>query len=1362
MSEEPTPRPRRSLGDISKLFDSLDGGAKPATKETPTVPLTPKTPAPELVVTPTATATEGLLIPPALEMYLPPDLWRKLTSDTPRTGVLVNVFERLNSLLYTISTYIPGDLVQEKMNRPVPGLVSGKILRGTLLFSDVSGFTALSERLATLGPQGAELLTNAINKYFSNMIDIVSWSNGTLLKFAGDATLIYFPEQNNREHIEWACRAGLRMLRAMSNFSNIATPMGPVSLAMKVGMSTGDFLAASIGSPKRTEYALIGNAITQVMQAEGASSAGQLVANQAAADFLSDGYETSEAAKPGFAVIQSKAESKLDDFEIRPEKRRGRRALPWDATPQDIMKEIETVLLQIQSLTPYLASELVDRIIVHAHQRQVQSEFRYTVVMFCNFTGPENLLKLWGESGTQRVTGLLSAYFNDMNDAITRYGGIVSRIDPYSQGTKLLALFGAPISHEDDPQRAINAALAMNSALQALNRRWAEKLARHLPEGQDTLIEHRIGITIGETYAGQAGASTRREYTVMGDDVNLAARLMSAAVPGQILVTLRVYERVDTHFVGRSLPAIRVKGKKKPIPIFQIDGPRENTLFTRLENRAPLIGRLPEMEQGWRSFQSGQPALLNITGPAGIGKSHLADSLLQQAQAQGWLVHSHQCRSYQVNEPYGAWIGLLRSIAGITSLDHPLIQREKLDRLVATLGIAAPQASALTDLLGLRQAQETAPETSAGNDLFDQLKQGKANRRASSLDVFSQLDSIGARNSSTSTTQTLNREVIQRQMALLGVISALSPDGKLVLFFEDAHWMDTQSRESLSQIYKSLPKKAIVFMLAYRPHSAELKIGETLVMDTFTRQETGEMVASILTAGLIDIIQEQSSGSPLFVQEISRWIQRTYNISANDLRRALQTSDVLRKLVLSQVESLPENQREVARLASVIGAQFRRSEVEALLDDTVDSVSFSNYLQGLLQANLFVSSETGVDARYTFVQPLFREILYTSLPFERRRELHTRLAEHLKSLPGRRRQLRNKIAAFLDDTQPQNPLEDLDRLAYHYEMSGQWLLAAQQVQEAAFTLENANPEKETRLTRMIALLERYNTDAPASSPASGPGLEISAPKIRAHLALADIAFQRNDLAASAAATETAVGVTSLETLPPELALKLASRVAFYLPAQGKLPQAEKIFSRLANKQPGWQWQALQNWLSAHSAGARQTTAPSEELSSETTRMSALRLGMAGSWAEAEQCARRLRDHDFATLMQVRLGDALANQGQLQEAEAAYLAASQTWFQAEAWCGIALTRYRAAELDWRANHITRSALALLEESLAALEKAPLALQTLPRAVIQKALARMKNRREGPWEAWQWQPFEDILYINLALPIFDELENSNVHS
>jgi len=783
-------------------------------------------------------AGNNLTLPPHLKQYLPPDLWRKLTTDVPRRGVLLNALDRLRSILYLLSTYVPSHLVQEKMHRPVPGLVSGQLLGGSLLFADVSGFTALSERLSILGQEGAERLTDLMNRYFGRMLEILSWSGGILLKFAGDATLVYFPEQETGEQARWAVRAGQRMMRAMADFAAIETPLGTLGLRMKAGVGTGHFLAASVGSAERMEYVVLGGTVAQTMAAEGVSEAGQVVVDEATAAHF-DSSRCLEQA-PGFYAVRPDTDRGLDDFEIKAERRRARGAMPWSASPHAIVTQMEVALRQIQALTPYLAAELVDRVVARARQRQVESEFRPTTVLFCNFTGFEMLSSVWGQGGVRRVTHLLSDYFNAMHQVIAHYGGIVSRIDPYSHGSKMLALFGAPVAHEDDPQRAVSAALAMGSELAMLNDGWRHRLARHLPPDLDgPLVQQRIGITQGPTFAGLVGSRTRREYTVMGDDVNLAARLMGAAQPGQILLSQRVYDAVVDYFAATALAPIRVKGKSQPIPIYEVEGPRDDPLARRLRSRGPLVGRDAELEQGQtvlRQVLAAQGTLLTIQGPAGVGKSHLADELTAHALARDAKVLFSECRSYAAEAPYTPWITLLQALAGMAAVDRPQVCGEKLLHMLTDLGLARDEyAEPLTNLLGLQSAipsavprrpvearatlqpQAEPPQTLS---LFDQLGQKVAEKEESGLDLWrlaqeqqkAQPGQIWQRLQ----TRVTAREQVRLFEAVCGLMTRLSADAPLLLFFENTQWMDPASRELLSYLSERLHSWPILVLVVQR------------------------------------------------------------------------------------------------------------------------------------------------------------------------------------------------------------------------------------------------------------------------------------------------------------------------------------------------------------------------------------------------------------------------------------------------------------------------------------------------------------------------------------------------------------------
>ncbi|MBN2547786.1 MAG: AAA family ATPase [Anaerolineales bacterium] len=1326
-----------------------------------------------------------LRVPPDLEAYLSPDLWRKLMGLEPSRGVLFNALERVRSVLYLLSTFLPNHLVQEKMRRPFPGLVNGQVLNGSLLFSDVSGFTALSERLAVFGPEGAEKLTEIMNRYFARMLEILAWSGGILLKFAGDAMLVYFPEQENGEQANWAVRAGQRMLRAMSDFARIETPSGVESLRMKIGLASGEFLAASVGSEQRMEYILLGDAVTQTMSAEGMTTGGgQLVINAATVQHLSSEFAT-RSLEGGYALVQLTDEQALDEFEIKAETRRARGVIPWSASPQAILTQVEVALRQIKALTPFLASELVDRIVVYARQRQVKSQYRPTTVMFCNFTGPEWLLRTWGAAGSPRVTSLLSAYVNAMQEVITHYGGIISRVDPYSKGTKMLVLFGAPVAHEDDPQRAVSAALAMNAELEMLEENWRQKFARHLPaEASQPLIQHRIGITFGESiFAGEVGSTTRREYTVMGDEVNLAARLMGAAEMGQILLDVRIQNSVEDYFVLAPLPPIRVKGKSRPLAVFQVNGPREDTLANRAHCRELLIGREAEIARGeaiLRQVSQGKTCGLILTGPAGIGKSHLADELLNRAEDMNFSVYFNQCHAYQAETPYGCWSVLLRMMAGITSMDYqPEAHLQKLRGLLSGLGISPVHLTPLASLLGLRSETIAEParekpvngEEASSSDILasrqpsdlsvDFIRQGHAKRRGSSLDLWDQLDQKSGRQAGASWRQgalDLNdgeRDSLHRALAAL--LSGLAGQKPVAIFFEDAHWMDAESLGLLRYLSQSLGDAAVLFLLAQRdeqtPGEPISTSTEVINLSPLPPSSTTDLVAYLLVSDLAQVIHEQSRGNPLFVSEITRWFMRTRQISAQDLRDVLQTSNVLQKLVLSGLETLPEAQREVARVASVIGNEFRTSEVQALLSASMDAVTLSNHLRALRRERLISLTEAGADARYAFQQTLVRDILYSSLPYEQRRELHARLAAYLSLPAARRSKIQARIAAALEIEPGTTLVQDAGRVAYHYEQAGNWLQAAQHLKEAGVwsVQHGLVMEAPPYFSRALTDLSKVANESITS--------EVMALKTSLYLGQGDAAVISADYLLAATAYEN--GRSCLEAdSSPEVRAEILHKLALVLPTQGKAGEAISLL-RQAFKTPEQAENpaviAVMAWLlwrsgkaEMHRWSARFYELLPEQVGVWASGVMALLAEMSGEWQKARDGYVSLGRKANAAMVLLEQGDWRLEQEDLDGAMEAYRQAGEYWCEEPQLIrGLALAFYRQAEVEWRRQDFQAALSALQQAQAALLQDAPLlqagGQEALPRAL--KRCTDTKKNRSGSrrWPVWRWQVYKDGMHI-----------------
>ena len=1304
-------------------------------------------------------------LPADLELYLAPDLWRKLSRGTPQRGALIQAQDRLRSLRYLLSTFIPSNLVQEKMQRPVPGLVRGEMLTGSLLFSDVSGFTALSERLSVLGPEGAERLTATMNDYFATMLEILAWSGGILLKFAGDAMLVYFPAQENDQQAQWAVRVGVRMLASMPKFSHIETPLETISLKMKVGIATGQFLSASIGSRQRMEYAVLGEAISQTMGAEGAATGpGQLVINQTTANCLDESFALQKQV-PGYFLVDMENFAEPGNYEIKAEKRRARGAIPFDASPEAIIAQMQDTLDQIHALRPYIADELVERIVAQAQRLRFDSEFLAPTVLFCNFDGLETLLDLWGKQGASRVTNLLSAYFIAISDVINRYGGIISRIDPYSKGTKLLALFGAPVSHQDDPLRAVRAALMMNTELENLNQRWSQKFARHLPDDwQGPLIQHRIGITTGETFAGPVGSSTRREYTVMGDDVNLSARLMGVAKMRQILISQPVYQAVNHYFFHTELTPIKVKGKSQPISIYQVDGPRTNTLLNRVRERGNLVGRTDELAQAEKLLQqalSGTCTALTIQGLAGIGKSHLADTLLQQALSQGVEVLSYQCNAYNAQISYACWSGIVRSLAGITSTDPLYLHNEKFQRLLTRLNIADQHAEPLANLIGLdysAQSRETlTTETppanmgAADDSLLENISRPKSSRRrGSSLDLLGQLEK--RQNFETSQigfrvpTRLTSAEQELLLHALTRLLSQLLTKSPVVLFFEDADWMDEASRSVLPRLQKLLGTAPLMFILAQRSEQeqpvSKLAVWETITLGPLDNVATSQLVADVLTSNLAEIVHQHSHGSPLFIRQIAYWIQQTWQISTTDVINALQTSDILQNLVLSSLDSLPENQRQIARISSVIGEEFRAGELQALLPTSIDTVTLYNDLRALVEARFITLVEAGVDPRYAFQQKLVRDVLYNSLPFARRRELHAKMAKYLSSAPSQRSQIHSKISAFLDVGASSNPAQDALIIAHHYEAAEKWDLAAKSLLTAAEHLEEQVAYAEAIKTYQRALddLDQY--------PA---GEKHNSLKITLTVGKGDSAFWVEDYALAAQNYQMALAMEDQAVLKRKLAL--------ILPLQGKAIEARQLLEEqeeTLETEQSLATVATQTWLLWRSDDEAAvgwiekclSLLPSH-LNDWSRGVAALLHDFGAHWEDAISTYQAIDQPVGVGLATIRLGDKYLHAGDEAEALERYLAATEMWNslpEGEREPALALAYFRQAEANWRMKN-GELARTCLNEAHDLLEVCPASIGEEGRKLVASSLEMINTQNKKPWPTWRWQVYDDLFRIKL---------------
>lgn len=1012
-------------------------------------------------------------LPPALSRFLSPSLWEQLQVEPTRRGLLLDALNSLQTLAYQLATYLPRPLVEALKRDPLPGRVAGECLEGTLLFADVSGFTALSERLAAEGKDSIEALTAHLNAYFEVMLQILARSGGTLLKFAGDALLAYFPAQEDGAHALWASRAAQRMMRAMEHFAALETATGPVALRMKIALTTGPFLAAAVGTPERMEYILLGETVTRTFAVEGVLTAGQVGMDAPTATLLPPANCLPHMG--AYFVLAPPAADTLDDFEIRPEhQRRPRESGLLMADYAELHAHIENALRQITALSAFLPAPLVAEIVTYAYQRHLPAENRPAAVLFFNFTGPEALWNPADPNTLPATLRALDACFNMVQESVARYEGVISRIDPFKQGSKILVLFGAPLAHEDDPFRAACAALDARA-------RWQRDLG---PE-----FSLRGGIAYGRTFAGPVGAAVRREYTVMGDEVNLAARLMAAAQPGQLLVTLAIAAAIETSVALTPLAPLQLKGKREPVPVVQLESLQQDPLAHRLQTRGPLIGRAAEMltaQTVLRQALAGHGQLLLITGAAGMGKSHVADMLAAAARAQGALVHLSSCAPYMAASPYAPWTRLLRALMGLAPDAHDADTARSVLEWLATHACDA-DAGTLLQLLDLPAlvvpaafSQLPAPPAPAParGGIFQRLGQQTAPSATAAAKSIWQLARERQRTSGGETWPRLERRIAERAQGrrfaaverLLTTLAAVTP---LVLIFEDVQWLDALSRQLLLQLSETLITQPILLVATARPmEDGPSWPGTHILLEPLTLAATQQLTAQLLGAALTpaelpalaQAVYTQTDGNPLFIEELCAWLRRT---GRRELLEGLRSSVVLQELILSRLDALSPPEREVARVAAIVGHEFRRTDLLPLLPSPFVE-QLSSALEGLQTARFILLQEQllqETQAHYAFRQTLVRESLYAAQSAARRRALHRRLAVALQA----------QHAA--------DPCAVAELLAYHFCLAAEWVEAARYALWAGFKAQQraAFEPAAAHYTAALKALESLSASAASES-----------------------------------------------------------------------------------------------------------------------------------------------------------------------------------------------------------------------------------------------------------------------------------------
>jgi len=919
----------------------------------------------------------------ALHGYLPSAVERRcLVGDEIRELGLCA--QHLAALLRTICTYLPQQVLTSLLSAPPgdiqPGQVKGGFVHGTVMFADISGFTAMSEKLSQFGKEGAEEITGIVNRFFAALLQVTRRYGGDLLKFGGDALLVFFSEEG---HELRACRAALEMQETMSSFSETVTSQGVFRLGMTMGLATGQLFMAHLGSEEGMEFTVMGRAMAQMAQAEDKASAGEIFIDAETFRAVADRVCVN-GTRDGFYRLVGCAGEDVDLSVsepltlLHPPPAQGE-LLPW----------IANTIRHIQALELFLPPGLMDKIKLEPERVAIGGEYRPVTVMFANFYGIDEIIEQLGEAHSAEITAILNAHFTAMRRVIARYDGVVNKVDSYAVGHRIMVLFGAPRAHVDDPERAVRAALEMQEAMSA----FAEldtSLGRFC-------LKQRIGISTGLVFAGNVGALARQEYSVMGDEVNLTARLMAVATEGQVIISQSTARQCGEAFLLREQEPVRVKGKSLPVHNYQVLGLQER----RIRDRRPLIGRDPE----WRTIRtlaeeslSGATRVLTLVGDVGIGKSRLLDEALAYWAERGALTLSATCPSFGRHVPYLPWLDVLRALFGFDPNDS---NADKLDKIEAGLQKADPAWRDWTTLIaGL----------------------------------------MGLVVEETNVVRALDAQSRQRTLSLVvtGLIDLAASQRPLMLTIDDLQWADDASIALVNQVARQVTEQPLLLVLAYRLEEPVALQIDNLAHHTGIRLRELDDGASLrlldallpttpqMPSGLKRLILNKARGNPLFIEEMAHSLIENYLTldETTGMYRAranleqIEVPDTVNRVIMSRIDRLDESSRNVLRVASVIGKEFEQWLLKAIYPYRQTEEELGERLAELTQREILEGPQR--DWLYLFRHVLTREVAYESLLYADRRQLHRRIGESIEAQEA--------------DRLP----EYWEVLAFHYGVAEQW------------------------------------------------------------------------------------------------------------------------------------------------------------------------------------------------------------------------------------------------------------------------------------------------------------------------------------
>ncbi|HEY7179531.1 MAG TPA: tetratricopeptide repeat protein [Gaiella sp.] len=815
--------------------------------------------------------------------------------------------------------YIPGD----RRLALAAGVEMRDRVEGAALFADISGFTTLTEALVEeLGRQrGVEELTASLNGVFHALIGELHRYGGDVIYFSGDAVTCWIDGDDGTR----ATACALAMQSTIERVGQLVTPAGSsVRVELKVAVAVGGARRFLVGDPDvQLIDVLAGHLIDTLAAAEHVARRGEVVLARSAREALGDRVEI--------------AEERLDDAEETCAVVR-RLTAPVEVAPLAVLDEP----LDDDVVAKWLLPPVYER--MRTGRGELLAELRPAIPVFVRFGG----IDFDAEDAVAR----LDDFVMQAQRVFADQGGNLLQLTVGDKGAYLYGVFGSPVAHEDDAVRAMNTALALRDL-----------------ESLTAATGIQIGVAQGRLRSGTYGHDLRRTFVCLGDAVNLAARLMSAAGPGEIYVADGVRQAAGDMFGWETRPTFTPKGRSEAVTPYALVGVTGRAPVREIRHRLPMFGRAEDLGHLLARLDesvAGTGRVVGVAAEAGVGKSRLVAELVRTARRRGERVVVGECHAYGATTGYLAWREIWRTLLGLSDDDSEDAQVTRLaEELRAVDSALVPRAPLLEPVLGL-----TLPD----NDLTASLD---AKVRKASLEGL-----------------------------LVTCLRARAARRPLVVVLEDCQWLDELSRDLVVEVCRAIASERVLVVLTYRPHSdvgdhfgvEQLPYFDEHALTLLGDDEIGHLVAAKIaqilgsevtpSEALVSLVGRRAEGNPFYVEELLNYlVGRHVDLDDEAAIAGVELPDSLHTLVLSRIDTLAERPRSTLKVASVLGRSFRAAPLPDVYPDLGGADDVAASLDVLRSADL-VSLDVEAEGSYLFRHVVAQEVAYESIPYAIRASLH--------------------------------------------------------------------------------------------------------------------------------------------------------------------------------------------------------------------------------------------------------------------------------------------------------------------------------------------------------------------------------------